>query len=171
MALPQKFYLTQIFKNTKYRANWLPDKPLRIGDVGRIQDGVFTLYTTLEQQQIPFRIRVNKTDLKFDFLSNDSVKIEGGATRAGLVRRLTEAEVCVVGHIGLTPQSVHSMGGYRVQGKTAEAQAKKMEQDSLKFFDPWMAGAARGMVLFHGQMLNDFKTIEVIGAKLLAELT
>ena len=47
-----------------------------------------------------------------------AVKIEGGRTRAHLVRRLTEAEVPVVGHIGLTPQSVHSMGGYRVQGKT-----------------------------------------------------
>jgi 3-methyl-2-oxobutanoate hydroxymethyltransferase len=50
-----------------------------------------------------------------------AVKVEGGQTRAELVRRLTDAEVCVVGHIGLTPQSVHSMGGYRVQGKTAEA--------------------------------------------------
>jgi 3-methyl-2-oxobutanoate hydroxymethyltransferase len=50
-----------------------------------------------------------------------AVKIEGGTVRAELVRRMTEAEVCVVGHIGLTPQSVHSMGGYRVQGKTAEA--------------------------------------------------
>ena len=50
-----------------------------------------------------------------------AVKIEGGVVRAELVRRMTEAEVCVVGHIGLTPQSVHSMGGYRVQGKTAEA--------------------------------------------------
>jgi 3-methyl-2-oxobutanoate hydroxymethyltransferase len=50
-----------------------------------------------------------------------AVKIEGGTARADLVRRMTEAEVCVVGHIGLTPQSVHSMGGYRVQGKTAEA--------------------------------------------------
>jgi 3-methyl-2-oxobutanoate hydroxymethyltransferase len=50
-----------------------------------------------------------------------AVKIEGGAGRAELVRRMTEAQVCVVGHIGLTPQSVHSMGGYRVQGKTAEA--------------------------------------------------
>jgi 3-methyl-2-oxobutanoate hydroxymethyltransferase len=50
-----------------------------------------------------------------------SVKIEGGVTRAKLVRRLTDAEVPVVGHIGLTPQSVHSMGGYRVQGKSAEA--------------------------------------------------
>jgi 3-methyl-2-oxobutanoate hydroxymethyltransferase len=50
-----------------------------------------------------------------------AVKIEGGAGRAELVRRLTEAEVPVVAHIGLTPQSVHSMGGYRVQGKTLDA--------------------------------------------------
>jgi len=50
-----------------------------------------------------------------------AVKIEGGASRAELVKRLTEAEVPVVAHIGLTPQSVHSMGGYRVQGKTLAA--------------------------------------------------
>ena len=47
-----------------------------------------------------------------------AVKIEGGETRAPLVRRLTESEIPVVGHIGLTPQSVHSMGGYKVQGRT-----------------------------------------------------
>jgi 3-methyl-2-oxobutanoate hydroxymethyltransferase len=50
-----------------------------------------------------------------------AVKIEGGAARAELVQRLTAAEVPVVAHIGLTPQSVHSMGGYRVQGKTLAA--------------------------------------------------
>ena len=50
-----------------------------------------------------------------------AVKIEGGSQRAKLVRRLTDAEVPVVGHIGLTPQSVHSMGGYRVQGKSLDA--------------------------------------------------
>ena len=50
-----------------------------------------------------------------------AVKIEGGATRAELVRRLTDAEVPVVGHIGLTPQSLHAMGGYRVQGRTLAA--------------------------------------------------
>jgi 3-methyl-2-oxobutanoate hydroxymethyltransferase len=50
-----------------------------------------------------------------------AVKIEGGSARAELVRHLTEAEVPVVAHIGLTPQSVHSMGGYRVQGKTIDA--------------------------------------------------
>ena len=50
-----------------------------------------------------------------------AVKIEGGVQRAELVNRLTAAEIPVVGHIGLTPQSVHSMGGYRVQGKTLAA--------------------------------------------------
>ena len=50
-----------------------------------------------------------------------AVKIEGGASRAELVHRLTDAEIPVVGHIGLTPQSVHSMGGYRVQGRTLAA--------------------------------------------------
>jgi 3-methyl-2-oxobutanoate hydroxymethyltransferase len=47
----------------------------------------------------------------------EAVKIEGGAHRAALVERLTRAEIQVVGHIGLTPQSVYRMGGYRVQGK------------------------------------------------------
>ena len=50
-----------------------------------------------------------------------AVKIEGGNSRAKLVQRLTGAEVPVVAHIGLTPQSVHSMGGYRVQGTSLEA--------------------------------------------------
>ncbi len=49
------------------------------------------------------------------------VKIEGGASRAELVRCLTDAEVPVVGHIGLTPQSLHAMGGYRVQGRSLAA--------------------------------------------------
>jgi len=48
----------------------------------------------------------------------EAVKIEGGRNRAALVSALTQAEIAVVGHIGLTPQSVHRMG-YRVQGKTA----------------------------------------------------
>ena len=47
----------------------------------------------------------------------EAVKIEGGETRAPLIHRLLDAEIPVVGHIGLTPQSVHRMGGYKVQGK------------------------------------------------------
>jgi 3-methyl-2-oxobutanoate hydroxymethyltransferase len=48
----------------------------------------------------------------------EAVKVEGA--RVELVRALTDAEIPVVGHLGLTPQSVHRMGGYRVQAKTAE---------------------------------------------------
>jgi len=48
----------------------------------------------------------------------EAVKIEGGEKRVGLITRLRDAEVPVMGHIGLTPQSVHLMGGYKVQGKT-----------------------------------------------------
>jgi 3-methyl-2-oxobutanoate hydroxymethyltransferase len=51
----------------------------------------------------------------------EAVKIEGGEKRADLVRRLIEAEIPVAGHIGLTPQSVNAMGGYKVQGKTLAA--------------------------------------------------
>lgn len=51
----------------------------------------------------------------------EAVKIEGGKKRAGLVRALVDAEIPVVGHIGLTPQSVHAFGGYRVQGRTLDA--------------------------------------------------
>ena len=51
----------------------------------------------------------------------EAVKLEGGRKRAPLVKRLVDEEVPVMGHIGLTPQSVNKLGGYRVQGKTAEA--------------------------------------------------
>ena len=51
----------------------------------------------------------------------EAVKIEGGVGRLPLVHRILDAEIPVIGHIGLTPQSVHRMGGYKVQGKTASA--------------------------------------------------
>jgi 3-methyl-2-oxobutanoate hydroxymethyltransferase len=51
----------------------------------------------------------------------EAVKLEGGRKRAALVRRMVDAEVPVMAHIGLTPQSVHAMGGYKVQGKTLES--------------------------------------------------
>ena len=51
----------------------------------------------------------------------EAVKVEGGEKRADLIRRIIDAEIPVMGHIGLTPQSVHAMGGYKVQGKTLKA--------------------------------------------------
>jgi 3-methyl-2-oxobutanoate hydroxymethyltransferase len=51
----------------------------------------------------------------------EAVKVEGGERRLELIVRLTEAEIPVMGHVGLTPQSVNALGGYRVQGKTVDA--------------------------------------------------
>jgi 3-methyl-2-oxobutanoate hydroxymethyltransferase len=51
----------------------------------------------------------------------EAVKIEGGEKRADLIARVRDAEIPVMGHIGLTPQSVNAMGGYKVQGKTLAA--------------------------------------------------
>ena len=51
----------------------------------------------------------------------EAVKLEGGRNRVDLVKRLVDEEIPVVAHVGLTPQSVHKMGGYRVQAKTADA--------------------------------------------------
>jgi len=53
----------------------------------------------------------------------EAVKIEGGKQRAGLVRRMVEAQIPVMAHVGLTPQSVHPFGGHRVQGKTVNSAA------------------------------------------------
>src|ERR1700675_749268 len=59
----------------------------------------------------------------------EAVKIEGGERRLELISRLVEAEIPVMGHVGLTPQSVNALGGFHVQGKTADA-AKQLERDA-----------------------------------------
>jgi 3-methyl-2-oxobutanoate hydroxymethyltransferase len=64
----------------------------------------------------------------------EAVKVEGGAARADIVRTLTAAEIPVVAHIGLTPQSLHRMGGYRVQGRDEEA-AAQLQDDALALED------------------------------------
>jgi len=51
----------------------------------------------------------------------EAVKVEGGEKRAEMIRRIIDAEIPVTGHIGLTPQSVNVMGGYKVQGKSLSA--------------------------------------------------
>jgi len=60
----------------------------------------------------------------------EAVKLEGGRKRARLIQRIIEAEIPVMGHIGLTPQSVHAMGGYKVQGKSPE-QAQELIEDAF----------------------------------------
>src|SRR6185437_8992868 len=59
----------------------------------------------------------------------EAVKLEGGERRMELIARLTEAEIPVLGHIGLTPQSGNALGGFHVQGKTADG-ARQLERDA-----------------------------------------
>ncbi|MCR4394380.1 MAG: 3-methyl-2-oxobutanoate hydroxymethyltransferase, partial [Dehalococcoidales bacterium] len=59
-----------------------------------------------------------------------AVKLEGGTVVAEKVRRLVECGIPVMGHIGLTPQSIHQLGGARIQGKTLEA-ARKLIEDAV----------------------------------------
>src|SRR5277367_1249300 len=59
----------------------------------------------------------------------EAVKVEGGERRLELIVRLTEAEIPVMGHVGLTPQSVNALGGFRVQGKTVDA-AEQLLRDA-----------------------------------------
>lgn len=61
----------------------------------------------------------------------EAVKLEGGRNRVQLVQRLVDEEIPVMAHIGLTPQSVHKLGGYRVQGKTAEDAQRLIEDAKL----------------------------------------
>ncbi len=82
------------------------------------------------------------------------VKLEGGASMIETVRFLTERGIPVCGHIGLTPQSVHQMGGYRVQGKESAA-AQQILQDAVA-----LEQAGAGMIV-----------LEAIPALLAAEIT
>src|SRR5205807_5612965 len=58
-----------------------------------------------------------------------AVKLEGAGPVIEITRRLTEIGIPVMGHLGLTPQSVHTMGGFKVQGKT-DAQAARIMSDA-----------------------------------------
>ncbi|HZX28472.1 MAG TPA: 3-methyl-2-oxobutanoate hydroxymethyltransferase [Telluria sp.] len=91
--------------------------------------------TSLVLADMPFGTYATKEDafrnaVKLMQAGAHAVKIEGGAFLAETVRFLTERAVPVCAHVGLTPQSVHQLGGYKVQGKTTES-AEVMKRDAL----------------------------------------
>ena len=91
------------------------------------------------------------------------VKIEGGAWLAETVRFLTERGIPICAHIGLTPQSVHQLGGYKVQGKSTES-AAELKNDALVLQN---AGAAivlmEAMPSQLGKEVTEMLTIPTIG--------
>jgi len=80
-----------------------------------IADLPFGAYHVDEEESVRTAVRYLKEG------GAEAVKIEGARKRVALIRRMVDAEIPVMGHIGLTPQSVHVVGGYRVQGKTPES--------------------------------------------------
>lgn len=60
----------------------------------------------------------------------ESVKLEGGERYVPVIQAIVQASIPVVGHLGLTPQSLHELGGYRIQGKDRES-AERLYQDAL----------------------------------------
>jgi 3-methyl-2-oxobutanoate hydroxymethyltransferase len=64
----------------------------------------------------------------------EAVKLEGGRKRLPVIQAILDAEIPVMGHIGLTPQSVHAMGGFKVQGKVVDA-AREMIEDARALSD------------------------------------
>ena len=64
----------------------------------------------------------------------EAIKLEGGRKRVPVVEAIIDAEIPVMGHLGLTPQSVHAMGGYKVQGKLGPA-AKELMADAVALAD------------------------------------
>jgi 3-methyl-2-oxobutanoate hydroxymethyltransferase len=74
-----------------------------------------------------------------------AVKIEGGQPMAATVRRLVDIGIPVMGHIGLTPQSVHALGGYRVQGRD-DATAERLKADAAALQDAGAFGVVLELV-------------------------
>ncbi len=64
----------------------------------------------------------------------EAVKLEGGRKRLPMIQAILDAEIPVMGHVGLTPQSVHAMGGFKVQGRMVDA-AKEMIEDAKALSD------------------------------------
>lgn len=93
----------------------------------------------------------------------EAVKLEGGTKRVPMVEALVGAEIPVLGHIGLTPQSVHAMGGYKVQGRELEAartliqEAKELETAGV------FAIVLEGVPDLVGKMITESVSVPTIG--------
>ena len=93
----------------------------------------------------------------------DAVKLEGGARTLETIKRIISMEIPVIGHLGLTPQSVNSMGGYRVQGKSEES-AKEMLKDALDLEKAGvMAIVLEGIPENLAKLISEKLTIPTIG--------
>lgn len=100
MANINKFYLETISSKKKgYRATWEPNKPLKLGDVGIIENGVFVVMTTLEDEEINMKVREDESEAEWKFTTENAVsiktKLSGQAPILGSVLKETEAGISI----------------------------------------------------------------------------
>jgi 3-methyl-2-oxobutanoate hydroxymethyltransferase len=93
----------------------------------------------------------------------EAIKLEGGHKRVQLVKRLVDEEISVMGHIGLTPQSINQLGAYRVQGKTANS-ARQLLDDAKALEDAGAFAVVLEVVPREiAQMITESISIPTIG--------
>jgi 3-methyl-2-oxobutanoate hydroxymethyltransferase len=92
-----------------------------------------------------------------------AVKLEGGRRRLPVIAALAGAEIPVMGHLGLTPQSIHVMGGYRVQGQQADAAAALVEDATALADAGCFAIVLEGIPAEVARMVTDTVAVPTIG--------
>jgi 3-methyl-2-oxobutanoate hydroxymethyltransferase len=92
-----------------------------------------------------------------------AVKLEGGVTVAEKVRRIVDCGIPVMGHIGLTPQSIHQFGGFKMQGKTPEAAANLLEDAKALEQAGAFAIVLETIPAQLGQLITDKTAIPTVG--------
>jgi 3-methyl-2-oxobutanoate hydroxymethyltransferase len=92
-----------------------------------------------------------------------AVKLEGGRKRVAHVRAIVDAEIPVMGHIGLTPQSLHAMGGFKVQGKSVDAALELIEDAKALVEAGVFAIVLEGVPDAVARMVTDAVPVPTIG--------
>ena len=92
-----------------------------------------------------------------------SVKLEGGRKRLPMIERICDAEIPVMGHIGLTPQSLHAMGGFKVQGRKAEAARRLVQAAKSLSHAGCYAIVLEGVPVQVAEMVTDAVEIPTVG--------
>jgi 3-methyl-2-oxobutanoate hydroxymethyltransferase len=93
----------------------------------------------------------------------ESVKLEGGRKRLPMIEALVDAEIPVMGHIGLTPQSVHAMGGFRVQGRETSAALALVDDAKALAHAGCFAIVVEGVPDEVGALITDAVDVPIVG--------
>ncbi|MEO6987317.1 MAG: 3-methyl-2-oxobutanoate hydroxymethyltransferase [Aquihabitans sp.] len=92
-----------------------------------------------------------------------AVKLEGGRKRLPMIEALIDAEIPVMGHLGLTPQSVHAMGGFKVQGKSIDAARLMVDEAKALVHAGCFSIVLEGVPTEVGTMVTDAIEVPTIG--------